>query len=360
MIEIGRQLPLECRPRSLPAKLEHALFRTITITLILFVSLPLAAQTQGPAEVAETLPDEASDEPTISCQSFVPPEELHDAQRAALRGVACFEERQFIQALRHYRRAFEVSESPLLMGAIGRVFQELGYPALAREYYKSYLLAKTDRSGEEKIASRLDDVEKELAENAVPTRIETDPPGARVYFVIEKEHWELAGESPVEMQLLPGSYDIVIRRDGFVPTEETLVVRERTSPENITGNSAVYELADPQAVFETSGREWRERGIATTIVAIPFVAAGATMIAIGMGKETDAVEISDPMMRDDINGDASMLKTWGAASLAVGATGLVVGGVFYLLGLDGSDDGPSDEESSPSPTVDAQGLLLRF
>lgn len=341
-------------------KLYH-LRNLICAALVVVPQLAAGVAFGEPVEAIEEEIDKTeTPEPTMSCQSFVPPEELEDAQRVALRGVACFEEEKYIQALRHYRRAFEVSESPLLMGAIGRVFQEMGYPALAREYYNSYLMAESDPDGKEKIAVRLADVDKELAEDAVPTRIETNPTGARVYFVMGDDHWELAGESPVELELLPGEYDLVIRKDGFTPAEESLVVRERTSPENISGPVKEYTLADPQALFDTSDKEWRERGVAVTIASIPFIAAGATMIALGLGKEADSVELQDAGARDAMNQDASRLKTWGGASLAVGATGIVVGAVLYLVGLDDSEPVEGEPRASLGPTFDAQSMVIRF
>jgi hypothetical protein len=288
----------------------------------------------------------------------VPPEELADAERVALRGVACFEAGEYVQALRHYRRAFEVSESPLLMGAIGRVFQEMGYPALAREYYNSYLLS--DVGDKDRIAERLADVEKKLNDDAVPVRIETNPPGARVYVVVSDEHWELAGESPLETRLLPGEYGLVVRREGFRPLETRIDVSEPDDPSNVSKQVERLELSDPNALFDTGPRVWRERGITVILASIPFVAAGSTMLALGLGKESDSVELQSPDARDEMNQDASQLKTWGAASLAVGATGIVVGSIIYLLG--GPVDTPDGPKTAFGPWFgqDSAGASARF
>lgn len=315
---------------------------------ILLTSFGAAAQTpdnETPPE-GETVQENVA--PRIECRSFVPPEELGDAERVALRGVACFEEGEYVQALRHYRRAFEVSESPLLMGAIGRVFQEMGYPALAREYYNSYLLADVDEK--ERIANRLADVEKLLAEDAVPVRIETNPPGARIYIVVSEDHWELAGESPLETKMLPGEYGVVARREGFRPLESRIQVANSDDPANVKKQVKSLELSDPNALFDVGPRRWRERGITVIIASIPFVAAGATMLALGLGKESDSVELSDPGARDSMNQDASQLKTWGGASLAVGATGAVVGTILYMLG--GPVESPSGPDTALLPWFD--------
>lgn len=314
-----------------------------TLALLLLVALPSTGVGQ-PSEDKTTAGEESVQEtskPSIRCTSIVPPEELGDAERVALRGVACFEAGEYIQALRHYRRAFEVSESPLLMGAIGRVFQEMGYPALAREYYNSYLLAEVDEK--EKISARLADVDKKLDAEAVPVRIESNPPGARIFIVMSEDHWELAGDAPIETRLLPGKYNLVARRDGYKPLETSIEVPERDDPVNVKKSVSKLELEDPNALFDTSKREWHERGMTVILASIPFVAAGSTMLAIGLGKEKDSVELTSPQARDEMNRDANRLKTWGAASLAVGATGVVVGSILYLIGNQ-SDSGDAEAE----------------
>jgi tetratricopeptide (TPR) repeat protein len=326
-----------------------ALLATLTFCVNAFAQAADPVNTDETPIATDSVQEDVA--PKLTCSSFVPPEELGNAERVALRGVACFESGEYVQALRHYRRAFEVSESPLLMGAIGRVFQEMGYPALAREYYNSYLLAEV--SEKERIAQRLADVEQKLQDEAVPVRIETNPPGARVFLVVSDDHWELAGESPIETRLLPGEYGIVVRREGFRPLEGAVKVEKPSDPSNVKKQVTRLELSDPNALYDISPRVWRERGITVIITSIPFVAAGGTMLALGLGKESDSVALQTPEARDQMNQDASRLKTWGAASLAVGTTGVVVGSVLYLLG--GPVETPSGPETAFAPWVGADG-----
>lgn len=280
----------------------------------------------------------------VECSKFVPAEERRDPKRLALRGVACFEAQKYLIALRHYRRARELSDANLLNAALGRTFHELGYPYIARRYYRDYLNGKIeDSEGGDKIRARLESVEAEL-EKAPRVRVESSPPGATIFLVIEGEHREDLGETPMEVQMKPGKHTFEVERKGYITYSE--VVDAGSKQDRIVNARMVRE----DATFPVAGKSMRQAGIVTMVAAVPFVAGGTTLYFIGRN------ERSRPM------------QNWGIGLTVVGVAAAGTGLTLYLLGRaadapDADDDGPPKQKKAQfAPYLDGRtaGVVLTF
>ncbi len=275
------------------------------------------------------------------CPSYVPAEERSNPNQLALRGVACFEAKNYLQALIFYREAYGISKSALLRGAIGRSLQELGFPDLAREYYKSYLRVQAPGSdGYQKIRERMDVVEQQLAERSSEVEIRSTPSDAKVYVILDGEYWEELGTTPLKVRLLPGDYKLVFRKADHVTEETEITVEPKTDAK------FEEELIDQTALFGTTNRRWRQAGVITMLSAIPFAAGSVTMLILSANERDKAERYKpgdpnyDPAVTRDSNKQADLYHTIGVISGSVAAGAAVTGLIFYLIGLETADETP--------------------
>ena len=296
---------------------------------------------------------------SVECVEYVPADERNDAKRLALRGVSCFEKGDYIKALRHYRRAREISDANLFNAAIGRTFHELGYPYIARRYYRDYLAGKIEETGgREKIEGRLADVEKQLDEKGGTMRVETTPPGATVKLVVDESHWEDLGESPIEVGMTEGKHTVVVEREGAPPQEHTVAVK--------SGRTEVvrheFHAADNQT-FDVSKRKMRQIGVITAGASLPVLGAGASLFFIGRNQRSSVDEHPIPE-QTRVRRSAMRLQNAGIVVMSVGGVALVTGVTLFIAGSRGG--GQAAAKTTPKtawiPWTDGRvvGLSYRF
>lgn len=320
--------------------MKRLLYIVLTATLL---ALPRVAPAQAP--------------PSLDCAEYVVPEERNDPSRLALRGVACFEAGQYLRALRHYRRARELSDANLLNAAIGRTFQELGYPFIARRYYRDYLNGPIEESdGRAKIEARLQSVEAELAD-AARVRIESAPPGTTVFVVIENQHHEELGVTPLDLEMRAGRYDFVFERDGYVT--HTSHVNVGSKQDRIVR----AELVAEGAAFSVSGRQLRRTGIIAMGAALPMLVAGPALYFVGRN-ERGAVDELPQRERLDASRSAVTMQNVGIVLTAAGVVTLGAGLTVFLLGRRADADTSAADEKAWRwvPYVDHRtaGIHLQF
>jgi len=266
------------------------------------------------------------------CHPYVPVESQGNADLLAMRGVACFEKGEFLQALLFYRQAYAVSESPLLQGGIGRCLQELGYPDLARQYFIAYLKAQDPNTeGHQRIQQRLDVVEQTLANEAISTEITTSPSNARVYIVLKDEYWEEVGATPLSLKLVPGEYRLILRREDFQTRELDLTVSK-------DAESKASIILEPQDLAVVEELVWRRRGVYTWIASTPFLAGSAALFVLGEMRHSEGDKYPwdhpnfDAERQKDLHDEASLYRTLGIVSGAIGVVGILTGTILYLSG----------------------------
>lgn len=260
------------------------------------------------------------------CHPYVPVESQGNADLLAMRGVTCFEEGKYLQALLFYRQAYAITQSPLLEGGIGRCLQELGFPDLARQYFLSYLeAAPAGTEAHDKIQQRLQVVEETLSSSAVEVTVSSTPADARVYLVLEDEYWEEIGATPLKFKLLPGNYRMILRRPDFQTEEVELDI-------NADPTLSEHSLKPQDQAIHTE-MKWRKAGVITMISSTPFIAGSAALITLG--------QLSDDPDKE------SLYQTLGIASGALGLSAMMTGVVLYLVGSS-PDDSTTSIHLTPS------------
>lgn len=307
------------------------------VALLLTLSRTAAAQAPPPTETVTS----------VECSEYVPPEERKDPTRLALRGVACFEAKQYLLALRHYRRARELSDANLLNAAIGRTFQELGYPFIARRYYRDYLHGKIeDTQGRAKIEARLAAVEEDLKNNGARVRVESSPPGATVYVVIDGSHWEELGATPLDLDMRPGKHSFIVERKGYVTHSAQIDIGKKQD------RIVQARLVEEGAAFAVSGLHLRRSGIITMGAAVPFLIVGPSLYFIGRNQRGAVDELPAPE-RPDATHRATQLQSVGIVATVVGVAALGTGLTLYLAGR--SVDHPDGPAPSTKTRTKAKG-----
>lgn len=267
-----------------------------------------------------------------TCPSYIPTEDSGDPTELSLRGVACFEAKEYLKALIYYRKAYAISKSAVLRGGIGRSLQELGHPDLARQYFEGYLgVASSATDGYQKIEQRLEAVRTTLKNDTSEVTITSAPGDAEVFVVLDGEYWEPLGTTPVKLRMLPGEYRLVFRKQDFMTREASLEV-DGTDP-----TSLETELVPQEALFNVSGKAWKRRGAYLMLGSIPVFAGSAALFWIGEDRldEADEAVGSNAYDRaDELRDEGYTYRTAGIATAAVGGAALITGVVFYLTGMD--------------------------
>jgi len=262
----------------------------------------------------------------VDCDTHLPVESQSSPVQLANRGIACFQDKEFVKALRFYRQAYRVEPSPVLTAAIGRALQELNLPSLAKPYFIEYLeKANLSEEGAERIIQQLEKIDSQLAE-AGELNLVTSEPGATIFLIVDGSQWEELGVSPLSIKLTEGKYELMVKKTGFVTTNSSLDMV------NGKENTTFVELHDVNENFQISQRSWRRTGTYFIYGSIPLIAAGTTLFTIGQIKTNDAEIASDYRTRDPLVSSGNTFKQFGLITGAVGIVGLAAGIVFYLNG----------------------------
>lgn len=289
------------------------------------------------------------------CPSYLPPEDATDATQLSLRGVACFENGEYLKALIYYRKAYSISKSAVLRGGIGRSLQELGQPDLARQYYEDYLaVASSSTDGYSKIQQRLDDVRETLKTTTSEVTITSSPGDAEVFVVLDGEYWEPLGTTPVKLRMSEGQHRLIFRKSDYQTREQVVDVSASDATTEVEA-----ELVSQDATFNVADRQWRQRGAYLMLASIPAFAASAAFFVIGEDRldEADALRgFNTAEEANDLRDSGYAYRTAGLVTAALGGAALASGLVFYIVGLE------DDATIAIMPSVGPRqiGVLGRF
>jgi tetratricopeptide (TPR) repeat protein len=264
------------------------------------------------------------------CVDYVSREQSRDAQLLAMRGVACFEAKQYARALSFYRRAQRINRDPLLDAAIGRAWDELGALDQASTHYRRFLrqAPAQDAEGRARIQERLRALDAELRQ-AATLSVEAWPSGAQVWLELPNAQREPLGQSPLQLRLRPGSYALLIERPEYYSQRHALSL---SSGEQRTLDA---ELVSHNATFNVSSRGWRRAGLWTMAVGAPLLVGGVTLSLLG---DKTLEHARDPLLDADETRRRELLDTgysqqgWGLAMMCFGGAAVVTGAAFWLTG----------------------------
>jgi len=157
-------------------------------------------------------------------------DDLSEAEKVELielidEGSAAYDEGRFEQAVNVFHQAYELAPLPDFLYRLGLAYERLGEDARAVEYYRSFLNEVPRAEERGRIESTIDVIERRLASRAkTSVQVITRPEGARVY--VDSIEDGLRGVTPIDLNVEPGSYTLIIDLDGYDRIEEKVEVPE--------------------------------------------------------------------------------------------------------------------------------------
>ncbi len=271
---------------------------------------------------------EAAPPPDRCVDDYLPPEARRDPDILTARGLACFQSEKYARALHYYRRAFQLSQDPLLEAVIGRSMHELGLWGAAKAYYERYLARAADKDGAGCIRERLAELEHQLGTRAATVTVQTSPSATHLWLETETGHREDLGNAPMTTRLAPGTYTLVVERIGYYPARETIDLALKAQ------ETVEVELVPQGATFNIPSRRLRRIGAVTLTASTLTLAAGGFTA---------------------LSGDRPW-RPLGHGLLFVGSAGLITGSVTSLIGARRDGAPPSlkpaeDRNTSPKTSV---------
>lgn len=288
----------------------------------------------------------------VAAQQQPDPSALGEAERDELgrlfkRAQAAYEAKNYLESIEALRAAHNIFPEPNILYRIGDAYENLGDLRNAADFYRKYVEAAPTASDAGLVRRRLEDLDRRIAEleqSLQPTKperaallLDTNPAGA----VVSLDNKPVDGETPVRVELAPGSHRVELVRPGFEP-----VVREIEVGAGET-ISLVYQLeAVPVAPKRQSPLPWIVGG--TGLVSLG-ASVGLLLGARSAQKQVEAwddarlqaYEDGGEVLQRPPDYDATVRReaTFRTTGYVVGGVGAaaVVGGVLWLL-LRGSGD----------------------
>ncbi|MFY1828823.1 TonB-dependent receptor domain-containing protein [Myxococcus fulvus] len=125
---------------------------------------------------------------------------------------------QYTEALRSYFTSYRLVPNRNVLFNIARCFEALGKFNEAYRYYNDLLTEDLPTEDASEVSRSLDRLRPKVA----LVKVTTVPKGADVY--VDRMDLGSRGRSPQTLALSPGRHKIMVKKDGYRPTEATVVV----------------------------------------------------------------------------------------------------------------------------------------
>jgi tetratricopeptide (TPR) repeat protein len=311
----------------------------VVVALLALGSAPVAADPSTSESDAEDTAREAA-ERAARCPGTLAPDEPQDPRKLTSYGVACFEAGDYARAYVLYRKAYEHSESPFLVAALGRSLHEVGLYSLARRHYERFLRqASEDATGAvRKIRTRIEQLDSLSEEASSELKLGSIPDGADAFILLNNGAWVPLGETPLKISVRPQPWTVRIEKEGYIRQQRPLKMRAgATRREQIPMIRVTSE-------FRRRGRAIKRAGLFTTLASIPLYATAGLFWGLA---ENDLNRETVASTRFENRGHRRRGAAIGLVS--AGTAALAAGLVLWLRGdalARSSEPTPSDTKNS--------------
>ena len=141
-------------------------------------------------------------------------------------GRASYARHDYLTALQHFLASNRLVPNKNVLYNIARTYQRLGRFPEAFRYFTLSLDQEVDARARKSIASELRGIARQIA----VVEVVTTPPGATLY--LDRRDLGQVGASPLSLGLAPGSYRLLVERQGFLP--ETLDLPHLTAGQRVS------------------------------------------------------------------------------------------------------------------------------
>lgn len=180
------------------------------------------------------------------------PEELSDPEKRELTslmkaGQASYERGEFERSLRYFKDAHELYAHPNLLYRIALSYEKLGNDTEAIDFYRQFLERRPDTNKRGRIEKTIAVLERRLADKQSLLRIKSSPAVATVF--INETVNGASGTTPLEVPISPGTYTVIIKKEGYKTVKETVEVAEGETLSLSYSLAKEAELKDEDAYY---------------------------------------------------------------------------------------------------------------
>lgn len=238
------------------------------------------------------------------------------------------------KALPFYQKALDIAVEPLIHYRMAICYERSGRPRQALEQYRTFLERKPDAEKRGKVETTIETLENELrAKGRATLRVRSSPPGARaVVRAAEQESSSdrSRGETPLTVDVSPGTLRIRVEKDGYRPVRETIDVEGGE-----TYNVNYLLEPDPR---RRGGP--RQASSSKTIAIVATITGGAGAL---VGGTLYAISLHCGLNRKSCS--RSLFNTAAYGSYVGGGLGIVGLGTAAVFGILQPTRFPSDDSS---------------
>lgn len=142
-------------------------------------------------------------------------------------GQRFYKEARYADAIAKFEEAYAIKPSPVLFYNIGRCHEQLGDVPRALRAYRDYLRMQPDAKDKDTVNDAIANLERRLKEKGLQQlMVFADPPTA----IIEVDG-KVLGNSPASVELTAGNHKLLVRADGYEPTERAFVMQTSRATE---------------------------------------------------------------------------------------------------------------------------------
>lgn len=174
--------------------------------------------------------------------SFAFADEGAEAMKAINDANSAYDKGEFREALKHYRKAYLITEDSRVLYRIGLTFENLANYQRAREHLELYLLSEPTSKYVGRVKKKVENLRKLEQTLQADVRIISDPEGARVFTA--DSPGRAIGLTPLRIPVGPGNHAFEVKLDGF---EDATVSVNVPAGESI---EETVELVESEAPIE--------------------------------------------------------------------------------------------------------------
>lgn len=180
------------------------------------------------------------------------PKELSDSEKRELTslmeaGQAAYERGEFERSLRYFTDAHELYAHPNLLYRIALSHEKLGNDEEAVSFYRQFLERRPDTKKRGRIEKTIKVLEERVADKQSLLRIKSSPAVATIF--INETVNGASGTTPLEIPISPGTYTVIIKKEGYKTVEETVEVAEGETLSLSYSLAKEAELSDDDAYY---------------------------------------------------------------------------------------------------------------
>lgn len=230
------------------------------------------------------------------------------AKEAFMTGQRFYKEARYADAIAKFEEAYAIKPSPVLFYNIGRCHEQLGDVPKALRAYRDYLRMQPDAKDKDTVNDAIANLERRLKEKGLQQlMVFADPPTA----IIEVDG-KVLGNSPASVELTAGNHKLLVRAEGYEPTERAFVMQTSRATEmtiNLRPAGKPMDPPPPPPLVDVPKKEEPKVATLTPSKDVTGTGTGATNV-----KTTP-----EPARK------GGRLWTWIAGGAAVAAAGAGVG-----------------------------------